>query len=162
MSSDVQLPKPKPENKLEKRSFRLMESLLIYSALEDLSTTNDFLHHPQYVEYRGVCAGQPCHSMSYGHNPLWFTEVGRPARVLGCGSRAVGCSLASVVANDATIFGAAELLHHKGKFGKTLAWGILVAQVTSNSQAYWHNKHVVLNQGLYVPRGATDISWYNQ
>jgi hypothetical protein len=162
MSSDVQLPKPKPEHKLEKRSFRLMQSLLIYSALEDLSTTNNFLHHPQYVEYRGVCGGKPCSSMSYGHNPLWFTEVGRPPRILGCDPRAVGCSIASVAANDAAIFGASELLHHKGKFGKTLAWGILVSQVTSNFQAAWHNKHVVLDQRRYVPSGATDISWYNQ
>jgi hypothetical protein len=162
MSSSFQKPKPKPENKLEKRSFRLMQGLLVFSALEDLGTTNTFLHHPQYVEYRGVCGGKPCSSMSYGHNPQWFTEVGSPPRVLGCGPRSVGCSIASVAAYDAAIFGASELLHHKGKFGKTLAWGILALQVTSNSWAQWHNKHVVLNEKLYVPSGATDISWYNQ
>jgi len=159
-SSNVQQPRTKLEHKLEARSFRLMQGLFLSSARLDLSTTDDFLHHPQHVEYRAVCNGQPCSSMSYGYSPQWFTEVGRPARMFGCGPRSVGCSLMSNVANDATIFGVSEFLYHKGKFGKALAWGFLTAQAVSNFEAAWHNRHVVLNEGRYVPPGSTGIQWY--
>jgi len=163
MSSDIQPAsrKVKPESKLEKRSFRLLEGLLVYSALEDLGTTNDFLHHPQYVEYRAVCGGQPCQSMSYGHNPLWFSEVGIPAQALRCGPRSVGCSLFATAANDVAVVGAAEILHHRGKLGKALALGLLVTQVVSNLDAWHNNKHDVLDERRYVPSGATGIQWYN-
>jgi len=161
-SVDIQQPKIKPtENKLEKRSFRLMESLFVSSAHADLSTTNDFLHHPQHVEYRGVCNGQPCRDFSYGYNPQWFTEVGRPARIMGCGLRSVDCSLTANIANNLAVLSLADFLHHKGKLGKTAAWGLLTAQTVINFRAVWLNKHVTLNEKLYVPRGATDIIWYN-
>lgn len=153
--------KATPENKFEKRSFKLFEGLLVYSAERDLSTTNDFLHHPQYVEYRGVCGDQPCSNMSYGHNPSWFTEVGRPARFLGCGPRSVGCSLFAVTVNDLAIFGVAEFLHRRGKLGKVVAWGLIAEQLASNLEAWHHNKTVTLNERLYVPREATQINWYN-
>ena len=159
---DFQSPKTKPtENKFEKRSFRLLESLFVFSAHADLSSTDDFLHHPQHVEYRGVCGGQPCGYVSYGYSPQWFTEVGRPARIMGCGSRNVDCSLLANTANNAMVLVSAELLHRKGKLSKALAWGFLTAQVVTNFKAAWYNKTVTLNEKLYVPSGATDISWYN-
>lgn len=161
-SSDVQQPqKAKPESKLEKRSFRLLQSLFVSSVHADMSTTVDFLHHPQHVEYRAMCGVQPCQDILHGYSPLWFTEVGRPAKVFGCSPRGVGCSLVSNIANNATVFGLAEFLHHKGKLGKTIAWGLVTAQTVTNFRAVWHNKHVTLNDRLYVPSGATDISWYN-
>jgi len=161
LSADIR-PKVKPKNKLEARSFRLMQGLFVWSALEDLRTTDDFLHHPQYVQYRGVCGSQPCNSFSYGHSPQWFTEVGRPARAFGCDPRGLGCSLLANAVNDTTILVSADLLHHRGKLSKVVAWGLLAAQFTSNLEAWHHNKSVTLNEGLYVPRGATDIIWYNQ
>ena len=161
VSSEIQPSKAKPESRFEKRSFRLSDNLFLYSARGDLSTTDDFLHHSQYVEYRGVCGGQPCSSMSYGHNSAWFTEVGRPARIFGCGPRSVGCTLTANIVNDASVLGIAEFLHHKGKIGKAVAWGLLVVQTASNFGASWHNTHVTLNENLYVPFGATDIIWYN-
>jgi hypothetical protein len=66
------------------------------------------------------------------------------------------------IANDAAILGVAELLHHsKGKFGKTVAWGLLAAQTAVNFKAAWHNKYVTLDERLYVSPGATNIQWYN-
>ena len=149
-------------NRFEKRSFKLIENLFVYSVREDMSTTVDFLHHPQYVQYRGVCGDQPCRQLTYGHNSLWFTEVGRPARVFGCSLRGIGCSVAVNLTNDAAVFGVAEFLHHrKGKLGKVVAWGLVAGQTAINARAAYYNKHVTLNERLYVPQGATNIKWYN-
>jgi hypothetical protein len=161
VSSDIQRPVTKTGNKLERRSFRLLESLFVWSTLEDLRTTDDFLHHSQYVEYRGVCGGQPCGSMSYGHNPTWFTEVGRPARIFGCAPRSIGCSILANAVNDTSTLVSANLLHRRGKLGRIVAWGLLAAQFTSNLEAWLHNKSDVLDERRYVPSGATDITWYN-
>jgi len=88
--------------------------------------------------------------------------VGIPARILRCGPRSVGCSIFANTVNDAAVFGTAELLHHRGKFGKTMAWGLVAWQLANNAQAVWHNKHQVLDERRYVPSGSTGVVWYNQ
>ena len=164
MSSDIQRqtnPPKKQKNKFEARSFQVLQTFFTSSVRADMDTTVDFLHHPQHVQYRGLCGGQPCKDVSYGYSPFWFTEVGSPARAFKCGLRSVDCSLTANLLSNATTFGLTEFLHRKGKLGKTIGWGLLTAQTVINFRAAWYNKHVVLNERLYVPTGATAIRWYN-